>query len=172
MASTYLLNILIIVANKNKRWIAANLQPFQYTLNKLKKMQPRHLFIQTKHGQNWKINNPRCKTSQHVFHEVAEDLVAVKLLAFDRPFQWNSDGGCPLVLVTWVGAGLDIEPVGSARLVEDGRQAPASDRSDKPVQMLNCNIRLLLAREPALMNGKIFLTTPTESIMSVPCRAS
>jgi len=47
---------------------------------------------------------------------------------------------------------------GSAQLVEDRRQATASDKADEPepAHMLNCNIRLLLAREPALMNGKIF----------------
>ena len=41
---------------------------------------------------------------------------------------------------------------GSAQLVEDRRQATASDKADEPVQML--------------MKGKIFLTIPAESIMS------
>jgi len=153
MASTYLLSILIIVANKN-RWVAANLQQFKYALNKLKKMQPRHLFIQTKQG----------RTEKSIFQDAKPvstfppKLLKISLRGLEQG---------------WISS--QLARLGSTR---GGREADHSQRSggrldeDEPVQMLNCNIRLLLAREPALMNGKIFLTTPTESIMSVPCRAS
>ena len=118
MASTYLLNILIIVANKN-RWVAANVQQFKYALNKLKKCNHGICSSKQNMGRTEKSIFQDAKPVSTFSPQIAEHLVAVKLLAFDRPFEWNSDGGCPLVLVTWVGAGLEIEPLGSARHFEN-----------------------------------------------------